>query len=464
LELKININFLEFNNLKFKLMSYILSQSKNHSTSIPNYRSYRQTSSSSPDIISNLKLQVFEKTQRKPNYSNLLSQYNKLKDDYNNIIKMKKELDLILINHNSKSDQSIKEIKDKNEILCIKLNEQISINQNLYNENNYLYKDIGQRKEQNRKLQEEIKKQQEILNQMSFEKDEYQKNIYNLSLREKEQEIQIQNYKQDIHKLNCVNETTNSIIMSRSGKNIDVNNLISDEKTKKENLLNELKIKENEIKINEQNLKIVNQKLYELKTNMDKINLLIQQQNENINSMNNIETLESTSISKILNDNKNINDNIYNLEENIKLIEKEINELKEGNKGLNTENINLYNIIPKYQKNIEMLKLQNKNLSSEVQLILGRDMEMKLILERTGSLKKIKEDNSNIINESLEQIRQDNINDNCFISKNYKYKSEKIDGIKYIKKNIFSSIKDYKIKTSNSFDKCIKIDNNIDYI
>ena len=61
----------------------------------------------------------------------------------------------------------------------------------------------------------------------------------------------------------------------------------------------------------------------------------------------------------------------------------------------------------KYKNYLIFLACQNKNLVSEIQLILGRDDEIKNMLKRTSGLKSILQENKNLIinsgNENLEQ-------------------------------------------------------------
>ena len=52
-----------------------------------------------------------------------------------------------------------------------------------------------------------------------------------------------------------------------------------------------------------------------------------------------------------------------------------------------------------------LLISQNKKLASEIQLLLGRDQELRNILERDGHLQDIRYENDQLINNSLEKIK-----------------------------------------------------------
>ena len=154
------------------------------------------------DMLSQLKVQVFELDQGRRNYENLLAKFHKLQEDIDNIIKVKNQHEISL--RQQESDESnllIADLKAKNENLFNELNEKIALNKKLYNENNALFRELESRKKENKCLQDEICKQEEILRNLTYEKDSIEKKVFNLSKIKEKQELDLINFKEEINQL-----------------------------------------------------------------------------------------------------------------------------------------------------------------------------------------------------------------------------------------------------------------------
>ena len=95
------------------------------------------------DILSKLKVQVFEKDQNKRNYNTLLCKFHQLQDEFGKICEIKKSHEIAL--QQLEADQRNKDIidlKNRNENLFNDLNERIAMNKKLYSENNSLFHEL----------------------------------------------------------------------------------------------------------------------------------------------------------------------------------------------------------------------------------------------------------------------------------------------------------------------------------
>ena len=139
------------------LLSFIFSSFMKSSNNISS--SFHSTFiSQQQDELSNLKLQVFEKGQSRKDYQNLLSRYHILKSDLEKIAKAKHNNELLLNRQkNEEKNFLISKLKSENDILFEKINEQIEKNKQLYNDNNYLYKEINLLHCENEEMKEQIK-------------------------------------------------------------------------------------------------------------------------------------------------------------------------------------------------------------------------------------------------------------------------------------------------------------------
>ena len=181
--------------------------------------------------LSQLKGEVFDKGQKRLNFENLLAKYRKLQEDLEKLVQLRNQQQVSLRQQESdKSNFLINELKTKNDKLFMEINDKIAINQKLYEENNIMFKQLEEIKNENKNLREEIYRQEDLLHRLTFEKDEIEKKIYNLNKIREKQEMDILNINEEKNNLNYQNDEQGNLIRSRNGENNDIYNRISNEK------------------------------------------------------------------------------------------------------------------------------------------------------------------------------------------------------------------------------------------
>ena len=116
------------------------------------------------DILSKLKVQVFEKDQNKRNYNTLLCKFHQLQDELEKICEIKKSHEIALKQlEGDQRNKDIIELKNRNENLFNDLNERIVMNKKLYSENNSLFHELEVKASENQDLQEHICEQENII-------------------------------------------------------------------------------------------------------------------------------------------------------------------------------------------------------------------------------------------------------------------------------------------------------------
>ena len=366
------------------------------------------------DMLSQLKVQVFELDQGRRNYENLLAKFHKLQEDIDNIIKVKNQHEISL--RQQESDESnllIADLKAKNENLFNELNEKIALNKKLYNENNALFRELESRKKENKCLQDEICKQEEILRNLTYEKDSIEKKVFNLSKIKEKQELDLINFKEEINQLNFKNDDQNNMIKNRSGQNINIYNQLNEEKILNKNLIFELRDKESNVMNNQQKLNVLNENINRLQSEVDNLTNCINKNNNDISVINDNLINETNALNQLISDNSNMNNNIHDREIEIKNITNENETLKQDNKILNDDANKINNIFEIYKKHLILLVIQNKKIAAEIQLLIGRDAEIKTILDRINYLKDISEENDREVTNSIERIKP-HIDENNF--------------------------------------------------
>ena len=176
-------------------------------------------------------------------------------------------------------------------------------------------------------------------------------------------------------------------------------------------LINEIKTKEKIISENQQKLGKIHNKINLLENDINNLKKSINKNYDQINDTNIDITQEKNTIEKLINDNKELNNLIYNKEIEINHTKEENCHLNKDNIIINQENNNIYEVAMKYRNHLLFLVNQNKNLVSEIQLILGRDEEIKNILQRTEKLKYTLQENKNFMNSGNNTKMEENIND-----------------------------------------------------
>lgn len=203
------------------------------------------------------------------------------------------------------------------------------------------------------------------------------------------------------------------MIKNRSGQNINIYNQLNEEKILNKNLIFELRDKESNVMNNQQKLNVLNENINRLQSEVDNLTNCINKNNNDISVINDNLINETNALNQLISDNSNMNNNIHDREIEIKNITNENETLKQDNKILNDDANKINNIVEIYKKHLILLVIQNKKIAAEIQLLIGRDAEIKTILDRINYLKDISEENDREVTNSIERIKP-HIDDNNF--------------------------------------------------
>ena len=357
------------------------------------------------DMISNLKVQVFAKDQNKKNFQNLLSMYHKLEEELLKITEQKKAHEIALCQLESDCrNNSIIELKNKNENLFNELNEKIALNKKLYNENNQLFQELEARTAQSEHLEDQINEQEELIRTLKCDSEEIKKKVICLSQVKEKQESDIHELTIQINKFNLHSNDQVNILNNKNGQNFEIINILHEEKNINKNLQIELKSKENTIISNQQELNRNNDNIHLIQNNINNVENTIKKNSEDISIVNNNILKETSLINKLCIDNQQLNNLVKDRDMHINQLNNDNNILKQDNNVINCQNEKVCKLLEAYKKHLCLLISQNKKLSCEVQFLLTRDSELKTILERDNHLKDVQYENDQFMNNSIEQI------------------------------------------------------------
>jgi hypothetical protein len=151
---------------------------------------------------------------------------------------------------------------------------------------------------------------------------------------------------------------------------------------------------------------VANETIKGLETDINNLNNMLNRNKDEMSIVQNNLLNESNSLSQLIQDNTHLNELVENKNNQIKNINNENDILKQNNTEINCNNMKMNNLIQAYKKHLLLLICQNKKLAAEIQLLLGRDEELRKILERDNHLQETKFENENIVNNSLQKIQQ----------------------------------------------------------
>ena len=307
-------------NEKFKILNTIREIEHNYEMKISNLINNKFNSTSflnnNPDLTKINEL-TFEKQQLLSNNYSLFNKYKELSDS-NNQLTFDKE----------KIDNLYKELSNSHKLLLKEkkiLESKIDI---LNNKNEILFKQINELRQENNELKTK-------------------ENSFDLKIQ-----INESNYQKEIEILKEVNQNTKT----------ELDKLLNN----KDNIINELTIKEKEL---EENLNKINNEYNIIKAEFDILKEEnIKQKSELYSNNNKLKNLENLS-SSLKEDNTKYEKENSNYINNISSIQNELLKLKQKNSNLEEENTKINKINEINSRNIIELKSANETLSKQLKLI-----------------------------------------------------------------------------------------------
>ena len=412
--------------------------------------------------ICNLQSEIDKRLQNMPDFSELESLFIQLENKVQNLSEEKLQIEYELRTKKKDDNKLISELKCENENLIKEINNKSLMIEKLYLDNKDLYSALDSNTKDNMELKELLLKQNDVLKKINSDRNNLQNNLDNLNVLKNQDYSDIQDLKAQINFLIKENEN-NDLELEKLD---EINNQCLDELNEEERinikLNNILKEKDNEIKQGAHELEITNDTLKRLEDDYTNLNQYNNEEEDNINIINKNLIREFQIKNDILSKNQELSD----------LINQKDREIEETNNENNTENNNLNNInndilsldnkIEEYKNHIINLTDMNELLSKELKGIIQVDEQMRNhAFNRIQYLKGLKEDNRNLINQSLKNITtymQANGNKGCYImnekTTDLKKNDKKIKNRKKKKnKNKFFSFKDKNTNDNEGLEK-----------
>ena len=369
--------------------------------------------------INKLLCQLEEKMENIKDFSELESKLTQLENDIQSLSEEKLKIEYELRQADKGTDHLISDLQIENENISEQIKEKNIEIEELYLKNNNLYSTLDLQIKENQGVGEKLIAQNEVLKEINNDRKNLENSLSNLNVLKNQDYSDIQNLEAQINYLtneNCNNENELNKLDEMNNKYLKE---IKDEEIVKDEL--ELLIEKNDFEIKEktQELELAKETLNRLGNNLNNLNLENNQKDENINKYDEDLINESKLTKEILNKNQQLSDLINEKDKEIDCLNGENITQKDELNIINNDIILLDNKIEGYKKHILNLTDINDILSNEIEGIIHIDEQMRNnAINRANYLKRIKEENKNIINQSLYDITtfmQINGNKGCYI-------------------------------------------------
>ena len=359
------------------------------------------------DMLSKLKVQVFELDQNKRNYQCLMAKYKQLECELAKVADLKNRHEIALQQFDTdQRNKDIADLKCKNENLFNDLNERIATNKKLYSDNNNIFHELESKTLENQNLQDNICQQKANLRRLNCDKENLERKVYSLSQLKDKQEKQINDLERQINALTNQTEDQANLLNEKTNQNMKLAAELNEERNLNKNLCVELRNKENEFAQDQQKLNMDNDTIRGLKNDINVLTNLINRDKNDIAATENNLSKESAVLNQLVSDNSHLNDLIEDRNAQINNLSSENAGLKKNNTAINCDNNKNNNLLQVYKKHLVLLINQNKKLSGELKMLLGRDADMRNILSRDNHLQDVRFGNDQAVNNSLEKTRQ----------------------------------------------------------
>ena len=356
-------------------------------------------------LIAQLKAELIEKEQRNETYLELQSKFRNLQNTYQLLCEEKLNLEYQLRGNSENENKSASEFELQRKNILNELNDKISMNKKLYNDNDNLCKIIQAKEKEDFTLRTQLNEQEELLSKLTNDKHNLQKQISSMNLSQRSHLTNIQQLKNELEHLHQVNTMKSQNIKDQNEKNQQIQKELYSQQNENNSIKHKLQSKQYTLSVSQNQLRYANNTI--LKMEQD-INTLSNELSKNKSDLNNLQYDLNQEISI----RETIHKNNQKLESMIKQRDIEIHKYTTENNELNIHVESMDNDLrkltydlDKYKHFIMILTEHNGKLTREIEHILERDMNLKMMLNSSERIGTLAEQNEQIVKNSLDNLK-----------------------------------------------------------
>ena len=398
------------------------------SRQMPSHTYEMFTTNSNPEkdlLISQLKAEIFEKEQNERNFALLQSKFRNLQNDFQLLSEAKLHLEYELRNKTDNGNKAISSLKAQNENILNELNDKLAMNKKLYNDNNNLYKTLESKNSENLSLRDQISDQERMLSQLTNDKNNMERTILNLNQSREQQGTNIKNLQDEVDRLHYKNDLQNKNLIAQVERNEQLMKELDNQIIENKNLQGKLQSKNENLNTTRRQLGNANQTIDKMEQDLNALNYTLSRCKNDACAMNNNLSKETAMRQQIEKNNERLEMMIQDRNNEIKSLNNENDSMKMSLDALNGDRQQLTDELEKYKKHILILTEQNDKLANELEEVLDRDMKLRMQLNRTERLEMVIDQNRNILENSLDNLKAGNNKNDSFMKRTYEVDNNK---------------------------------------
>ena len=352
--------------------------------------------------ISQLKSQLIQLEEDDKAYNDLLKKYRQLQNEYQLINEAKNHLEYEIRQKNETTCKILNDLKCQNIDLANELNEKNSIYQKLYSDNENLFRNLEDRKQENENFCKTVADNENMINNISQDKSQCENEAMILNDTSKTNQDNINKLCNQLDCLKLKNQNQNDEL---NAKNIEVNKnqkCLNEVKSDNANLNNKINMKNSSLDTIQKQLSIANKSILDLQ---NELNNLEQAHSRGKDQLENLKAnYQNEHYKRIQAENDNAK-----LEGILKDRDNTVSKLTCINEALKSDQDKLLNLkdklmsdVERYKNHIQVLTEQTEKLTNELQRIIDEDSGLyNLNNAQIQRLQKVISDNRKLLSDEM---------------------------------------------------------------
>ena len=355
-------------------------------------------------IINQLKSQIFELEQNAKDYNTLQAKCKQLANEASILNEEKIRLEYELKQKTQNSNKLISELQTEKESLQNTLNEKLVTNKTLFTDNNSLFQNLEEKNQEVEHLKEALDERDEIISQLQDEKHNLEMFLNDLQQSKKSDELNIQKINNELdHYTKLCKEQENTIKnLNAEKKNLvdEIGTLTFDNK----NLAQKIKSTAENLNFSSKQLNDANKTILRLDEELNQTEKELAKTKNELNSINNMLTSEKRAKNEMEEKANQLDSTLKEKMDAIKDLNNEIISLNSNIEILNKDKDRTNNEIDKYKAHIMFLTETNQKLINELDTIIERDQQLKMLLSQGDDIPKFLNETRNDIDNALNTL------------------------------------------------------------
>ena len=352
--------------------------------------------------ISQLKSQLIQLEEDDKAYNDLLKKYRQLQNEYQLINEAKNHLEYEIRQKNETTCKILNDLKCQNIDLANELNEKNSIYQKLYSDNENLFRNLEDRKQENENFCKAVADNENMINNISQDKSQCENEAMILNDTSKKNQDNINKLCNQLDCLKLKNQNQNDEL---NAKNIEVNKnqkCLNEVKSDNANLNNKINMKNSSLDTIQKQLSIANKSILDLQNELNNLEQAYAKGKEQLENLK--ANYQNEHYKRIQAENDNAK-----LEGILKDRDNTVSKLTCINEALKSDQDKLLNLkdklmsdVERYKNHIQVLTEQTEKLTNELQRIIDEDSGLyNLNNAQIQRLQKVISDNRKLLSDEM---------------------------------------------------------------